>query len=175
MCTQRGFVLFAVLIFMQIYALLGMAALLSVRLADKTTQAMDVRHQMQLQANAILHGVEQSLLLSQPGCIMEPMPIAQLLHEPPSWWAENACQSGDEDTPTYYTVEKLALDTCASVQNNQNQPVAAQYYRITLSTFYGKADKILLQSTVVVPAVQVVECAEQAHKVQGGRQMVREL
>lgn len=167
--VNQGFVLFAVLIFMQIYALIGIAALLSVRLADHTTQAIEFRYIVQGQAETILQQVEAGLAHTEFGCRIDSLSNNQLLHFPTEWWEENGCRSRIYSS-MYYVIDKREIDHCAAMQNAQGQLVAAQYYRVTLHVPYGKLNHLILQSSVAFPSVEAVQCNDQPHHLRQGRQ-----
>ena len=130
---KNGFVMLSVLVFMQIFTLLGLMAYLSVCLSLKSNAQAWKNLKQKWQATRLLQQIEVTNLGSF--CMIVKTPISHLASMSDSWWQQHGCKSGE----AYYVIE--ALDDVSN-----NQPVIASYYRITLRLL--SADNILMQRVV---------------------------
>lgn len=161
---HQGYVLFIVLVFMQLFALLGMygytATIQEMRLGNEQW-----RHQgTLLSVQAIMHQLEAQAV----DCIIPVTP--DIATKSQRWWQNHACSENAANFRYYYVWEKLGLDPCALIDNNQR--LTADYYRLTL---YVPAHFILMQSTVVKASNEMGVCLYEQHPVKFGRQMWRQL
>jgi len=165
MKNQRGFVLLTVLLFIQIYALIGMSALLAVLLEQKLIADQKSRRLLLNEAELRLSRLAASIASLSEFCRITPQPESRFRSRPLSWWAASSCTESAAGYRSYYVVENLASDPCA------------QFYRLTLLlTHAPEADqKVLLQATIALPAPESEHCDAQPHSVNWGPQSWHEL
>ena len=175
--AMNGFTLVIVLLFLQLFSLLGWTLLTSTSMTIKVN-AHRWQHQENVYwANQILTELELDLLLMLPDCRVPITPWAMLTREPFTWWQQHGCSGNLNEIRYYYVVEWLDKDPCGVIDKDEkNQGLIANYYRITLlvSPKKMKAATILFQSTVAKGAHDTSSCRGQLHNVTLGRQMRRE-
>ncbi len=178
-CRQSsGFVLFTVLIFLQLFVLLSFYSLQQIALTFKMHDVQWTRAQEMHVANRVLRKLEQQLLNNELNCQRPYMASTTLSQQPLSWWQQMTCQGNESGMIYYYFVEFIAHDACAMMSEvNQPQLLIAAYYRITLRMVSAKRQQsnLILQSTVSKPVVTSSSCNATMHHVSAGRQMWREL
>ncbi|VVC76092.1 hypothetical protein AQUSIP_13970 [Aquicella siphonis] len=176
----RGFVLFSILVFLQIFSLLSVYSLLRAAASLKQDDFL-LQHERRLQiANRIMRQIEHRVETDQPGCLISRMPAYKLAARPLRWWELNACSGNLDGIRYYYAVEREELDRCAYAgQIADNHLLAVQYYRLTLLMVSAGQEETepgyCLQSTVAVHANQGVSCSGRLRRIQIGRQMWREI
>lgn len=166
--SQTGFIIFYVLLFLQI------CSLLNLQMLSTSTQQLKMAH-THWQAHQTFQ--EAKFILSQLSVTTTPCQIQRthaflLQTARPQWWHQYACQYHYQQTTYYYVIEHLGPNPCASVQNTL---LVADYYRITL---YWRPDKMpqarfLLQSTVVEPTSPKQTCNQTVHTLTAGQQTLR--
>ncbi len=171
MKSISGIALITVLLFLQIFAILGLCAIQMAWIETKQSREKwqsHVRHQM---ANDALNKIEKSL---NQECLIPITPINQLITYSLSWWQfRSNCAGNFRSFQYYYRIEFLGFDPCAYAQ--EKYKIIAKYYRITL---VGVEDniKIVLQSTVISPIHDgELSCSKKPHNIKVGRQMMREI
>src|ERR1700722_20385475 len=122
---QKGYILFIVLIFLQIFSLLGLFGLNSSLLVLKANSEVWERDKLFLHAQSILHVLEERALIHGPSCLVPLMPANLIAKKSLAWWQQHACHGMNY----YYVTEPLGINPCAIVAENSN---GTQYYRITL-------------------------------------------
>lgn len=174
----RGFVLLAVLIFLQIFSMLSLYGLAMIRVQHKTNQHYWQHMAGEISARNKLLILEQKLLSESPECLREIMPVAEIIKKHLVWWQQNACTASSDTQQYYFFTEYLGKHPCVGVTISQTkQIVAANYYRITLLAYrdHFLSSKLLLQSVVVSPGDQAILCPDTIRTVRPGMQQRREL
>ena len=170
---QDGFILIAVLLFLNILMLLSLYTLESNWLIEKSTQAI-LRKQNRLYAmESILMQIEEDVQNELPNCVL-PMASAEdeLRVKTFTWWQEHACQYPVKSTMYYYVLEPLGVDRCTSIPGNKEK--IADYYRITLLGYYfSLTESLWIQSTIVSPNPLLYACDKEKREVTLGRQSFR--
>ncbi len=167
--SQTGIALVAVLIFMQILAILSWCAMESVLLEIKMTQNF-------VQHRRVFAAAEQALLMveknfSADDCV-DGKTTKELLAQPLSWWqAQKNCANNLHNFQCNYVVELLANDFCAKIDREKS--VTASYFRITLLLAKKEGAKFFLQSTIVQPSRVIGQCHGVSRWVTAGRQSWR--
>lgn len=172
MRCASGFTLLIVLIFLQVFALLTLNSLSrAVMLTKANFDQYESSHLLQL-AQTMLVQLEQHVLR---GCLVAPLPSANLGQLPLSWWQRHACRMILENKTFYYTLEWLGRDSCCFI--NPNTPgniTSVDFYRTSLFIAHRHTE-ILLQSTIALPGSDKPICKSVPHFIAPGRQMYREI
>jgi hypothetical protein len=172
---NKGFVLFIVLIFLQIFSLISLYSLTTLSAMTKSNYHLWQGESFRYQSRKTLSEFASKFESALSTCSIPITPANELASKPGSWWQLDACQEKVNGLNAFYTVELLGEDACATIANNNN--LIARYYRITLLTlsdeFHGAS--YLLQSTITVPAAPTVTCQQTRHAVKAGQQAWREL
>jgi hypothetical protein len=171
MYRSKGYVLLTVLIFLQLFVLLGLYGLLSAKLSLRTTRDIYQQSATRLEMQQLLNEVELNLL-AYP-CKSRAISLFTLKQANLNWWQEHGCSTQKNGQELYFYIEDMDVDACAIIKSNQ--ALTSQYYRITLAKFSGQQAIILLQSTSIRPVSPTTICLLQPHFVSLGRQMLREL
>lgn len=174
MYTQRisGMVLIIVLVFLQIFSILGLCALQSAWMEEKMAgMSWAALHTEILTENALekaINELEQYSVL----CQIESTALAELSAAPLSWWQSNGCAGQSDSFQYYYVVEHLGENVCAAIEKTEE--ISADYYRITVLGLQNKSRKIL-QATTVLSSGHKVMCEGSVQSVSLGRQSWREV
>jgi hypothetical protein len=168
---SQGFVLFAVLLLVQLLTLISLYALTAARL-EWRGDSIARQHNAMLELSQSLLKRIDPLVVSQT-CLIEYTFPQKLSTVPLSWWQQNACSGIYKKKPYYYVIERLAVDDCALVDGEIRQIID---YRITL---YWPSQRqwlpaIIQQETTKV-SLNETACRDQVHPVQVGVQMIRQL
>ena len=173
--AHRGFVLFTVLIFLQLFSLLGVLSLMSAILELKSTYHAWRQDKERWKSLQIMNGIESDMLNHLPPCEIAPLSTEKIVDMPNAWWQAHACSGGKH---VAYVIENLGLDPCSvMMRKDSNTSQAVIFYRLTLrnAALKEKSAKIILQSTIAIPSSARATCAEVLHPVRAGRQMRRQL
>ena len=175
MNMKNGFVLPTVLLFMQLFALLGLYCLQAARMEWKMNRDEWQYRQYEWKAFSLLHDLEDTF--HDATCNAPLMSTAELVKKPDLWWELSSCGGNLAGNQYYYVVEFLGSDPCATILVEGNQKTTAAFYRVTLRFLPEKNRniKILLQSTIALPNDDASLCADQSHVVVAGRQMWRRI
>lgn len=167
----HGIVLLAVLILLQILAILSLSVMHMAWL--ETIQSRNSVHKYIIQenANVALNQIETNLNQILSMCTINGITTQELLSHSLDWW-KKTCAGNFQTFQYYYVVENLGIDSCTLIESSPNKK--AHYYRITLLGLKQNA-KIMLQNTIVLPDDDLFHCEGQLHRVTKGRQMQREL
>lgn len=175
--TAQGMILFTMLLFLQLLALLGLAAVLNINLVLKRLIFAWQREDFVQQGMAVLAQLESQAIRHLPYCII-PVTSSRILSEKPlSWWATSTCHDNSNQIEYYYVIEKLGTNFCASMRKEgENQAFAANYYRITLNVLPIKQGFTSLkwQTTLTIPSDEPINCSS-PYQVSWGRQSWREI
>lgn len=125
--------MFSVLVFLQIFTLLGLMAYLSVSLSLKSQADVWKNQKQTWMAKRLLQQIE---LVDTRSCMIAKTPLSDMVLMAQSWWRQYGCKLGD----AYYVVERLDETVLP------NQSFIANYYRITLRLL--TADNIVVQRVV---------------------------
>ncbi|HSW71662.1 MAG TPA: hypothetical protein VLH77_06800 [Gammaproteobacteria bacterium] len=170
MKKQKGFVLVAVLMFMQVFALLGLTALDEVFLTEKLLSDQKAKRLLLNEAERILAELSTSIQQIKRTCSISVLSPQQLSTYPLAWWFEHACQSRATRLRAYYVVEPLGKDACAKLRGEKQ--AEAVYYRLTLLLLKENEDnlRVLLQSTLATEDFNLGHCDSEQHFVDSGAQ-----
>ena len=157
MNKHSGFILIIVLVFLQIFSLIGLFNITLVTNGLKSTHHLSQGYYFRLRTREFMQNLEHQI---RPECVIPITPATQLAKKLPSFWQLNACHANVDGIRYYYSMEWLGDDACAS----------SRYYRITV-----KASHYMLQSTIALPATIEQACEGKTHIVQPGRQGLREI
>lgn len=174
----HGFVFLTVLIFLQLFSLMGLYGLMHSATTIKINQHSWQREMDLFTAQHILHELEENFLHGNITCVIHRISATTLIYQPVSWWQQYACRDHANEIEYYYAVEVMGKDPCGGMSMvDQSQIVIPKYYRITLFMLSAniKNAKIILQSTIVKPTDEISACAGKMHQVMSGRQMWREI
>lgn len=171
----KGFVLLIVLLFLQIFSLIGLyileAGWIENKLSQNVLQKLELSNQLLYQ----LRLIEQEMQDHIPECKIMTTSAQELLKQPLSWWQNVACTGNMQSISYYYVIESLGEDFCAYV-GHPSKGIIADYYRLS---FYGysevKGEKMLLQSTFIIAHQANHLCDQQYHQVRLGRQSLSQL
>jgi Tfp pilus assembly protein PilX len=175
--AMRGFVLIIVLVFLQLFSLLGWYALTSASMAIKMNEHHWQREKNWYSANQALNDAELNLSSTLPPCMIPIAPLAAIVNEPFSWWQRQGCSGNLNEIRYYYVAEWVGNDPCGVIGKGvSNQSITAEYYRITLLALPKKMKMatIILQSTIIKGNHDNSSCRGQSRLVTVGRQMWRE-
>jgi hypothetical protein len=176
--TQRGIALVAVLIFIEIFSVLGLFALQSNLQENKLTHRIWAKSIMRSAAEAKLSALENKLTQIMPSCHIPETPAPILVSNTLAWWRAISCVGIFRLFQYYYVIEFLGNDACAYLQSfDENSEASVSYYRVSLLMMSNtdSGARLILQSTIVRPATRGETCREYRHRVTPGRQMLREL
>jgi len=175
--SMRGFVLLVTLVFLQVFIMTGLFALLQVSLVFKKNFHLWLGEEGRRTAIMLLHDVERQVEMHLPECMVTVIAATDLSARQIGWWRQNSCEIATDAGEYHYVVEALGIDACALVKDDKNNSLAADYYRVTLLALPGdiKGARILLQGTVIKAAHTMLACNDSPHYVNLGRQMLREI
>lgn len=157
---HSGFILIPILIFTQLYAWLGIAALETGYLSIKSVTEQHTRRCLQNDSEYELKRIESELALGLPHCQIPPISIQLLQRQAAIWWDAHACQDYNGNVRFNYLIESLGSDTCA-------QP-AIDYVRITLRAA-DKHMQVMLQSVITIKSLNSSLCEKKEYSVTLGR------
>lgn len=100
MRSIHGYVLLVILIFLQIFSLLGLFAFMSVEMALKNTSQEWNKQKQQQIARQLLNQIRIS---DATPCQIDLMPSSRLMKLPNSWWKEHGCLLQNK---YYFLIEK---------------------------------------------------------------------
>src|SRR5689334_15861357 len=116
MPLEKGFVLFTLLLFLQLFSSVGLFALLNISMIMKINQHGWDRKINQMKTDYILSLIETNFSTQTVSCLIPVMPVQQLAKEPLSWWQQYSCSGNLDGIRYYYAVEALGKDECAMVR-----------------------------------------------------------
>lgn len=166
---QQGYILFIVIIFMQILTLTAMTELFVIHSQTKIN-----RHRLEQKINLInMHDLLQRIYhlpLTSFLCLISPIPTDFLIKKPLSWWQKEACQQQENNLNYFFVVEKIGEQPCAIYKN---QLFNIEFYRITLRS--EAPYQVFLQSTLAIANHRSPRCTEKPYPVTMGQQILREI
>lgn len=166
-----GSALLSMLLFLQIFTLLGLYMAADSLLELKESATFWQKQTALLSAEYALRQVENQLLTQEPVCMLPNIAPITLAAQSLSWWQSSVtCHVSYRGARYFYVVESLDHDACALV--NPVQKMSAHYYRVTL---LGLPVKLILQSTMVKEDYSAKICEGNVHSVAMGRQRWTEL
>lgn len=166
------------LIFIQIFLLMGLYSLVNTSLVVKLTHHSFDRKTYLTKAIYFQKHLEVSLNLKTNHCGIPVMNSSLLASASVLWWRQHTCSGKFDGIRYYYAIESLGKDACGVIRKiNDKLTVIANYYRLTLMVLPIKAygPKIILQSTLVKGSEEIFSCTNQVHSVKLGHQGGREL
>lgn len=141
--------LIIVLIFLQIFTVLGLLELKQAAMNIRAQEHLWVRELALFNADQALTGVERTALQGVLECHIPVTPALELIQHTKDWWQTAACSGNFAEFRYYYVMESLGGQAC--------------YYRITLHA----EPNINLQSTISL-------CGSLERHIKIGEQMRRE-
>ena len=169
--SKHGFVLFSVLIMMQMMIILfSMMVLSNGGLLKQTAQYYRMEW-IFFAARKWMLSLATDLPSQYDQCLIR-LPVNQRLqNQSRQWWQEHACHHREPGQNYYYVIESLGQDVCGLVSVDDNTRVA-DYYRLTVNLFdwSGEQSLMLLQHVYAVAAHRMKDCESQAHSVKSGLQ-----
>lgn len=175
--NNQGFVLFSMLLFLQIFSMLELHSYTALVLMQKLNEKGVQYTQMYSYANYLLPSLQSQILSSDHLCLVPPMTVKELMRKRLLWWQQFGCDGNFDNFKYYYVIEALGVDSCALISNADGLDLVADYYRLSLllvSQVNNQA-KILFQTTFVKKCGRTEQCADISHRVLEGQQMWREL
>jgi hypothetical protein len=130
--SAQGYVLLAVLVFLQIFSLLGLFALTQANLVLKTNASHWLATGYRQTTISVLAEVEARVMRDPSACVMPLTAAADVAVKSESWWQQNACMISAQGAIYRYVVESLGQDLCGVFESNDNRLMHAENYRITL-------------------------------------------
>ena len=173
--NTQGYAFLAMLVFLQLYTLLGLLSLQSAFYAARQLNLEEARFKQSEEAESVLQELEKQLGNRLPACQVPFTTAQQLKNHDLAWWQAYACTQHSVNYQYHYLVEKLAQNPCARLAN---QPQAGvDFYRLSLLLYSAQNPqlKTLLQSTYASPNPALKDCANQPHTVPFGRQSWQQL
>lgn len=178
MARVQGYILLIVLIFLQLFSVLGLYELTAITWSLKVSKDAQQQEALHDEALQSLGAAEKMVGGDEPVCLVSVGVSDTAAQNSNDWWAEWGCEGQLASSTYYYIVEFLASDPCAVVGKfNNNQALTANYYLITLVSLPKSASlaKIILQSTIIKADNKPKLCTEKPHLVYLGRQMWRDI
>src|SRR5579871_5487006 len=123
----RGFILLIVLVFLQIFALMGLYALTQASLSMKRNNTLWERLVNLRLADKILKEIETNDVVESNNCNIPMTPSSELAVKPEWWWQFNTCRDNLRDIRYYYAVESMGSDACATILNGDKGTQIAYY------------------------------------------------
>lgn len=167
--VMRGFVLFIMLVYLQILSLLAMRG--AAAIIDQKKSFHHQREWYRQQQNLLML-LDQVDTVKQPACTISKTLPRELLRHDISWWKRHGCRLIRGENQYFFVRERLQNDDCAVVTNSYNHLVIPVYYRNTLLYDSG-VTALLVQDTIVLPGSFPPSCSDVPRKVRQGRQMLR--
>ena len=169
---QDGIILLTVLLFMQIFMMIGIYAMQSGFLMQMTTATFNKNMLRMQKAEEVLFNIEQTNPIQR--CLIAAISREELISQPIEWWLQTGCQGKIEKYQYVYLFELLPEDPCAYLNTNEKGR-SAYYYRVTLQIFSDKNrnDKQILQSTIIKMDNAKQICTGIFHQIVAGRQSWR--
>jgi len=169
MNKNQGFILLPLLIFMQIYILLGLTALRNALLSEKIHAQEQARRALANQGKIILNDIAAALrnhTVSASACMVAPLPASQIRQKSFEWWASFACQGSSESYRYDYIVENLGQDKCSWVMGDPES--VAYYYRVTVRMRSAMPDMLLQETMAMAQEAPITEqCSGERYMVRG--------
>ena len=166
MQQSKGFVLFYVLIMLQVFSLISLYSITTATNNIKANHHLWQGITLKLKSAELLQKLEMNIQTVATHCSINT--TVDIAKKDKAWWQINACHDKVNDIPYYYLVGLLGDDPCAVMGNN----MVARYYRITL---YLSEYRYQLQSTIALPVLKTLACQQKIHTVMQGRQGWREI
>jgi Tfp pilus assembly protein PilX len=174
----KGFTLFVVMIYLQLFSLLGLFGLMTGTIAIKSVQQSRMKSELLIKADSILAEIEAQSIAEITHCNIEQRIPSSLADESGEWWRQHACEGRFAALQYDYVIEPLAVDICGRADKSvEIHSLAAVYYRITLRLRPSNETQVIrmLQSTIVQLEDKHMPCQGEYHRVRLGRQMQRVL
>lgn len=171
--STSGFVLINLLVLMQIIVIIVMACFSRTMLMVKSINDGS-------QQQALQYDVFQALLRlethSNLSCHIPVVPWSTITKNSLQWWQANGCHYQKKHIHHYYVIESLGVDACAIVRIDGQAKWVAEYNRVTVYSVAdaGQYHPVRLQASYVKPVLSTTQCERQTHRVNTGRQSLRE-
>lgn len=165
---QLGYILIAVLLFLQIISAIGIFLLSSAGRELKIIQVQRQYNQNQVISDNILKMIESQVLLGMTACQIQKIDSVRLANLSNNWWKNHACNGEWQGRRYYYVVEVLGQYPCIHIHTG---PMIAEYLRISLRLVSEQIK--MIQSTLVKPVTSQEICQDRAVSVEPCRQMQR--
>jgi hypothetical protein len=172
--ANQGMALITVLIFMQIWTLLGICSLEMAWLMKKINAGVHQKNQIQFAGETILKQAENKMNQDSSHCLVNVMSTSELLSKSLVWWQSHSnCKGLLASLPYYYIAELIGEDPCGYFKSSSIAKDNPAYFRISVLIY--KNNPMILQSTIILPVTKTATCVNAYHEVYVGRQMWRHL
>jgi hypothetical protein len=176
--SERGMALMAVLIFLEVFSVLGLFALQGNLRESQLTHRFWAKSLMASAAKVKLTLLERQFNSGVSTCQIAQTPAPVLVRHALAWWQSVSCVGIFRSFQYYYVIEFLGNDPCAYLAGFDAEPAASVgYYRMSLLMLRdpNSGQRLILQSSIAAPVMHGAICKTQRHRVLPGRQMLREL
>jgi hypothetical protein len=168
--SLQGMALIAVLIFLEVFSLLGLYALQNNILQNRMLKNNWEKFQLRKIAREQLTKAGVQLDLQIPSCVVAVS--SDLPSQPFSYWQANACVGKEGIFEYYYVVEMFGNDACAVLDGSK---LTVDFYRVSLLVMSSSDGRVILQGTMVKPDGLNNKCDSVIHYVSPGWQQKVEL
>lgn len=174
---QRGLALIYVLIFLMVFALLGMSMLQKNHLHTQLIGSAWQKQQLSVMVERFEAQLEANLRYRIPSCVIPVADTAKLIQKEPAWWRNVSCTGNFQHFQYYYVIEFLGEDNCTFVpESDGTYRGIAYFYRVSLQMTIGKEDadiyypRVILQSIYLKKGAPIEACHQERFAKREGRQ-----
>jgi hypothetical protein len=164
---QQGFILILVLIFIQLFSLLNLYALKSIKQRMHLTKKNWQQELLTETIETTLFSLEKNIYLAEASChfsFISPLTLSKL---PLNWWQNHACFNQTQAFSYAYMIEPLSQDPCLTINNQPGE--SALFKRLSLC-IWVKTHKACIQAIYALTTINQEECKESKHRIKAGRQ-----
>lgn len=175
MNNKRGFILLTMLMFIQIYFLLGLTAIEKVLHSEKLNGHKNSRRIAKNEGLLLMRQLEATFNDQLPACFLSSLSLENVRRYEPDSWAAYACSGNIKDFHYDYMIEKLGSDHCALIENHEGR--VAVYYRLILrlKPVKHKESDTLLQGIYVKAEKSNESCSDKQKRMKRGLLFVDEI
>lgn len=174
--NDLGIVLISVLLFLQLWTMLGLYLLQASLFSQKISQTYRQHYSLLSLTNNILQGIELHTIPDDAMCMIRQTTRHDLVFKSFDWWQTYACKQGLDKIDYYYVIEPLSVNVCMKSHDDVESLIPVKYFRITLLAYSNnKVFREFLQSTVIKLDNTHRDCADGYVDVRLGRQSWRRL
>lgn len=169
--NQHGYILFIILIFLQIFSLLSLNGLTNSIMSFKTNYFVWEKIKNLRAAKEVIQQFAEFTTIP-PTCFIPQLSSNELAGKSLRWWHKNGCRLANY----YYVIEQLGVNSCALIDEN-NESKASIFYRFSFLTLNSELvfDKRTLQGVIAFPFTTSDSCTEKTYLIKRGVQMIREI
>lgn len=170
MSSKKGFVIFSILILIQMVMMISTLFIFEyASLMKQATQFYQNEWEYVI-ARKYLLNIAADLSEQLNHCLIK-LPAQQSLQDlPKQWWRDHGCSYWDHDQEYRYVIEYLGQDACGFIGAQDDR--VADYYRITLNVMNPVYERssLLLQQVYTIAIPKMLECQSKKHLVELGLQ-----